>query len=72
LALTVVLRLAFVILSRRNVSAVNVGVSARTQNALVPMRKGGETLGAMSGGMVPMARHAGTSPSRSRTGGDAL
>jgi hypothetical protein len=68
----VVLRLVFVILSRRNGSAVSVGVSARTQNAHVPMRRGGETLDAMNVAMVPMVRHAGTSPLRSKIVGDAL
>jgi hypothetical protein len=64
----VVLRLVFVILSRRNGTAVSV----RTQNAHVPMRRGGETLDATNVAMVPMVRHAGTSPLRSKIVGDAL
>ena len=53
--------MVFAILSRRSVSAVSVGVSAKRQNANGPMNRAGGMLGAMTAAMVGMKNAAGTS-----------
>ena len=65
----VALRLAFVILSRRNVSAVSGGSSAEMLNGLTS--RAGEMLGAMIAAMAHTESAAGMLSSRNKTGGDA-
>jgi hypothetical protein len=61
-----VLRSVFATLSRSNMSAASVGVSAARQNANGHMRRGGVTLPVI-GATVPMVRIVETSPLRKRT-----
>jgi len=61
----VALKLAFVTLSRKNVSVVSVGVSVGMQNANGPMSRVGGMLAAMD----VMKNAVGTLPLRNRTGG---
>jgi hypothetical protein len=61
-----VLRSVFATLSRSNMSAVSVSVSAERQSASGRMRRGGVTL-LVIGATVPMVRIVETSPLRKRT-----